>query len=107
VIKDPRGRIRTRHRGDFFQEYRILDKTNADKPLWVAHFHYDQLKDADELYTIAHLKFSDAYLQTLDDKTRQALNTFDAVDNALRRIVDPQVRDLFLKPQPEERPKNH
>ena len=107
VIKDPRGRIRTRHRGDFFQEYRILDKTNADKPLWVAHFHYDQLKDADELYTIAHLKFSDAYLQTLDDKTRQTLNTYDAVDNALRRIVDPQVRDLFLKPEPEERPKDH
>ncbi len=106
VIKDPRGRIRTRHRGDYFQEYRILDKANANKPLWVAHFHYDQLGDADELYTIAHLKFADAYLQTLDDKTRQTLDTFDAVDNALRRIVDPQVRDLFLKPQADARPKD-
>ena len=100
VIKDTRGRIRTRHRGDYFQEYRILDKANADKPLWVAHFHYDQLKDADELYTIAHLKFADSYLQTLDENTRQTLNTFDAVDNALRRIVDPTVRDLFLRPAP-------
>ncbi|NYH09041.1 dermonecrotic toxin domain-containing protein [Pseudomonas moraviensis] len=100
IIKDSRGRIRTRHRGDYFQEYRILDKAGSDKPLWVAHFHYDQLKDADELYTIAHLKFSDAYLQALDDKTRQTLNTFDAVDNALRRIVDPTVRDLFLKAAP-------
>ncbi|WP_249483176.1 DUF6543 domain-containing protein [Pseudomonas sp. HS6] len=106
VIKDPRGRIRTRHRRDYFQEYRILDKTNADKPLWVAHFHYDQLEDSDERYTIAHLKFSDAYLQTLDDKTRQTLDAFDAVDNALRRIVDPQVRDLFLKPQPDALPKD-
>lgn len=100
VIKDSRGRIRTRHRGDYFQEYRILDKADSDKPLWVAHFHYDQLKDADELYTIAHLKFADAYLQTLDEKARQTLNTFDAVDNALRRIVDPTVRDLFLKATP-------
>jgi hypothetical protein len=104
VSKDPRGRIRTRHRGDYFQEYRILDKSRADKPLWVAHFHYDQLKDADEQYTIAHLKPADAYLQTLDEKSRQTLSTFDAVDNALRRIVDPQVRDLFLKPQPEPEP---
>lgn len=106
VIKDPRGRIHTRHRGDYFQEYRILDKANADKPLWVAHFHYDQLTDADELCTIAHLKFADAYLQTLDAKARQTLDSFDAVDNALRRIVDPQVRDLFLKPRPDDRPKD-
>ncbi|WP_085748074.1 dermonecrotic toxin domain-containing protein [Pseudomonas sp. R45(2017)] len=106
VSKDPRGRIRTRYRGDYFQEYRILDRNNADKPLWVAHFHYDQLGDADELYTTAHLKPADAYLQTLDDKTRQSLSTFDAVDNALRRIVDPQVRDLFLKSQPQAQPKD-
>ncbi|WP_192562892.1 dermonecrotic toxin domain-containing protein [Pseudomonas gozinkensis] len=103
VIKDIRGRIRTRHRGDYFQEYRILDKTNAHAPLWVAHFHYDHLKDADESYTIAHLKFADAFLQTLDEKTRQTLNTFDAVDNALRRIVNPTVRDLFLKPAPRDK----
>lgn len=98
VIKDERGRIRTRHRGDYFQEYRILDKSNDGKPLWVAHFHYEHLTDADDAYTIAHLKFADAFLLTLDAKTRQTLNSFDAVDNALRRIVDPQVRDLFLKP---------
>ena len=68
--------------------------------------YYDQLGDADELYTTAHLKPADAYLQTLDDKTRQSLSTFDAVDNALRRIVDPQVRDLFLKSQPQAQPKD-
>lgn len=100
VIKDERGRIRTRHRGDYFQEYRILDKANGGQPLWVAHFHYDHMTDVDEAYTAAHLKFADAHLLTLDEKTRQTLNNFDAVDNALRRIVDPQVRDLFLKPQP-------
>ncbi|WP_426203385.1 dermonecrotic toxin domain-containing protein [Pseudomonas sp. TWP3-1] len=98
VVKDERGRIRTRHRGDYFQEYRILDQANGGKPLWVAHFHYEHMTDADDAYTAAHLKFADAYLLTLDAKTRQTLNSFDAVDNALRRIVDPQVRDLFLKP---------
>jgi len=100
VVKDPRGRIRTQQRGDYFQEYRILDRTNGNRPLWVAHFHYEKPADTDDHYTVAHLKFADAYLQTLDAKTRQALNTFDAVDNALRRIVDPRVRDLFLKPKP-------
>lgn len=100
VVKDERGRIRTRQRGDYFQEYRILDKAKGGRPMWVAHFHYERKSDADAQYTIAHLKFADAYLQTLDEKTRQTLSTFDAVDNAMRRIVDPTVRDLFLKPQP-------
>ncbi|MCU0070849.1 hypothetical protein N8H71_04585 [Pseudomonas koreensis] len=98
VVKDERGRIRTRQRGDYFQEYRILDKSSDNKTLWVAHFHYDSRTDPDEQYTAAHLKFEESYLQTFDPKTRQALNTFDAVDNALRKIVDPAVRDLFLKP---------
>ncbi|WP_240321664.1 dermonecrotic toxin domain-containing protein [Pseudomonas fluorescens] len=99
VVKDERGRIRTRQRGDYFQEYRILDKANGGRPMWVAHFHYERMSDADAQYTIAHLKFADAYLQSLDEKTRLTLSTFDAVDNAMRRIVDPTVRDLFLKPQ--------
>lgn len=102
VVKDERGRIRTRQRGDYFQEYRILDKARNNEPLWVAHFHYDALKDPDAKYTTAHLKPAEPYLQTLDAATRQSLSTFDAVENALRKIVDPVVRDLFLKPQPRD-----
>lgn len=104
VEKDPRGRIRTKGRKDYFQEYRILDKANDNKALWVAHFHYDNLKTPDDQLTVAHLKFADAYLLTLDAKTRQTMETFDAVDNVLRRLVDPAARDLFLKPQVPEQP---
>ncbi|WP_095187847.1 dermonecrotic toxin domain-containing protein [Pseudomonas sp. Irchel 3E19] len=100
IVKDTRGRIRTKQRKDYFQEYQILDKTNHNKPLWVAHFHYDDQTVADEQCTVAHLKLADAYLLTLDAKTRQALDTFDAVDNVLRRLDKPADRDLFLKPQP-------
>lgn len=102
IVKNKGGRIRTKQRKDYFQEYRILDKANADKPLWVAHFHYDSLADPDAQFTAAHLKFADDYLKTLDSKTRQTMENFDGFDNALRRIVDPQVRDLFLQPQPAE-----
>jgi hypothetical protein len=97
IVKDARGRIRTKQRKDFFQEYRILDKTRQNKALWVAHFHYDRLADPDEQFTAAHLKFADAYLQEMPATTRLELGNFDAVDNALRRIVDPAIRDLFLK----------
>jgi hypothetical protein len=99
-VKDERGRIRTKQRKDYFQEYKIFDKTHNDKTLWVAHFHYDNLTDPDDRFTVAHLKFADAYLQEQPAKTRQELDTFDAVDNALRRVVNPAVRDLFLKPGP-------
>ncbi|MBB3241087.1 hypothetical protein FHW68_002607 [Pseudomonas sp. Tn43] len=101
IVKDERGRIKTRQRKDYFQEYRILDKTRQKKPLWVAHFHYDNLTDPDDLFTAAHLKFAEGYLQELPARTRQELNTFDAVDNALRRIGNPQVLDLFLKLEPQ------
>ncbi|MDB5997797.1 MAG: hypothetical protein JWP42_4933 [Pseudomonas sp.] len=104
IEKDPHGRIRTKGRKDYFQEYRILDKANENKALWVAHFHYDNLKTPDDQLTVAHLKFADAYLLTLDAKTRQTMETFDAVDNVLRRPVDPAARDLFLKPQAAEQP---
>lgn len=100
IAKDARGRIKTKQRKDYFQEYRILDKTHQNKPLWVAHFHYDTVTDPDKDFTAAHLKFADGYLQTLPAKTREELNTFDAVDHALRRIINPAVRDLFLKPAP-------
>ncbi|MFJ4193806.1 hypothetical protein [Pseudomonas sp. NPDC089534] len=97
IVKDPRGRIKTRQRKDCFQEYRVLDKKQQNRPLWVAHFHYDKATDADDRFTVAHLKLADEYLQSLPDKARQELDTFDAVDNALRRLVKPQVLDLFLK----------
>ena len=100
IVKDARGRIKTKQRKDYFQEYRILDKTHQNKPLWVAHFHYDTVTDPDDGFTAAHLKFADGYLQALPAKTREELNTFDAVDHALRRIISPAVRDLFLKPAP-------
>lgn len=99
IVKDERGRIRTKQRKDFFQEYRILDISRQNKTLWVAHFHYDKLADPDEHFTAAHLKFADSYLQNLPSKSRQELEHFDAVDNLLRRIVTPAVRDLFLHPQ--------
>jgi hypothetical protein len=100
IVKDERGRIKTQQRKDYFQEYRILDKTRQNKVLWVAHFHYDNLIDAGDKPTAAHLKFADAYLQELPATARQELSTFDAVDNALRRITDPAVRDLFLTAEP-------
>lgn len=99
IVKDPRGRIRTRQRKDFFQEYRVLDKTRNDQPLWVAHFHYDTLTDPSDRFTAAHLKVADGFLQELPAKVRQELDSFDAVDNVLRRITRPAVRDLFLHPR--------
>ncbi|MBV6825352.1 dermonecrotic toxin domain-containing protein [Pseudomonas sp. PD9R] len=99
IAKDERGRIGTKQRKDFFQEYKIFDKVRK-KALWVAHFHYNNLSDPEDGFTVAHLKLADGYLQELPAKTRAELDTFDAVDNALRRIINPQVRDLFLKPQP-------
>ncbi|MFJ2711395.1 dermonecrotic toxin domain-containing protein [Pseudomonas sp. NPDC087346] len=98
INKDPRGRIRTKQRKDYFQEYRVFDKARQNKPLWVAHFHYDALTDPDDQFTAAHLKFADNFLQELPAKTRQELESFDAVDNVLRRIVHPKVLDLFLHP---------
>jgi hypothetical protein len=67
--------------------------------LWVAHFHYDTLTDPSDRYTVAHLKFADGFLQELPAKARQELDSFDAVDNVLRRITRPAVRDLFLHPR--------
>ncbi|MFJ3371781.1 dermonecrotic toxin domain-containing protein [Pseudomonas sp. NPDC086251] len=100
IVKDERGRIKTQQRRDYFQEYRILDKTRQNKVVWVAHFHYDHLTDAGDKPTAAHLKLADAYLQELPATTREEMSTFDAVDNALRRITDPAVRDLFLALEP-------
>lgn len=104
IIKDAHGRIKTKQRKDYFQEYGIFDKTRQNKALWVAHFHYNELTDPDERFTAAHLKFAAGYLKELPAKTRQELDVFDALDNALRRIVDPAIRDLFLKPKPSGTP---
>ncbi|WP_445180407.1 dermonecrotic toxin domain-containing protein [Pseudomonas sp. McL0111] len=98
ITKDERGRIRTKQRKDYFQEYRINDKARQNKALWVAHFHYNNLTDPIDQFTAAHLKFADGYLQELSAKARQDLEHFDAVDNVLRKIVRPQVLDLFLHP---------
>ncbi|WP_085655917.1 MULTISPECIES: DUF6543 domain-containing protein [unclassified Pseudomonas] len=97
IVKDPRGRIRTRQRKDWFQEYRVLDKTQQNKPLWVAHFHYANVTDAEGGFTVAHLKPADEYLKSLPEAARQELGTFDEVDNALRRLIKPEAIDLFLK----------
>lgn len=100
ITKDPRGRIKTKQRRDYFQEYAIHDKARPDQALWVAHFHYGELTDPDQHFTAAHLKFADAHLKALPAKSRQVLETFDALDNALRRIINPAARDLFLTAEP-------
>ncbi|MFJ2280829.1 dermonecrotic toxin domain-containing protein [Pseudomonas sp. NPDC087803] len=102
IVKNDHGRIRTTQRKDYFQEYQILDKRRQNKPLWVAHFHYDSLTDPSDRFTAAHLKIADGYLQDLPTKTRLELERFDAVDNALRRIVSPAIRDLFIHPRQQD-----
>jgi hypothetical protein len=102
IVKNDHGRIRTKKRKDYFQEYQILDQRRQNKPLWVAHFHYNSLTDPSDRFTAAHLKIADGYLQELPAKTRLELERFDAVDNALRRIVSPTIRDLFIHPRQQE-----
>jgi hypothetical protein len=100
-IRRDKGRIRTKQLGDYFQEYRILDKTNNDQELWVAHFHYESLKSPRENPTTAHLKVSETYLQTLSDEQRKALGTVEPVDGVLRKINDWEVRKLFFDRDPQ------
>ncbi|MFJ2359551.1 dermonecrotic toxin domain-containing protein [Pseudomonas fluorescens] len=102
IVKNDHGRIRTKKRKDYFQEYQILDQRRQNKPLWVAHFHYNSLTDPSDRFTAAHLKIADGYLQELPAKTRLELERFDAVDNALRRIVSPTIRDLFIHPRQQD-----
>jgi hypothetical protein len=94
IEPNDQGRIRTRKRRDYFQEYRILDITNNDQPLWLAHFHYDSVDAPREQFTAAHLKIAEPYLQTFSAERRQALTTLAPIDYVLRRISDPT---LFFK----------
>jgi len=94
IERNDQGRIRTRKRRDYFQEYRILDITNNDQPLWLAHFHYDSVDASLEQFTAAHLKIAEPYLQTFSAERRQALTTLAPIDYVLRRISEPI---LFFK----------
>lgn len=96
IHRDERGRILTKGLGDYFQEYRILDKAHDNTALWVAHFHYETLKSPADTPTPAHLKVSEDYLKTLLPEQQQALNSFEPIDGVLRKIIDPDVRKLFL-----------
>ncbi|MHC8317035.1 dermonecrotic toxin domain-containing protein [Pseudomonas sp. LB3P31] len=99
ISRDRRGRIQTKGLGDFFQEYRIADKTR-NKPLWVAHFHYDTLHSLANAPTAAHLKISEDYLKTLAPDLQKVLNTFEPIDGVFRKISDPALRKLFLDLEP-------
>lgn len=103
LVRDSRGRIPTKQFGDFFQEYRILDKANNDQPLWVAHFHYKTLKTPADQPTTAHLKVADAYLDSLTADQHKALSAFEPVNGVLRKLSDAALRKLFLDlPAPEQ-----
>jgi len=101
IRRDDRGRIQTKQQGDFFQEYRILDKTNNNAALWVAHFHYKTLKGPADNPTAAHLKISDDYLQALKPELKEVLPTLKPIDYVLRKIVEPDLRKLFLDLEPQ------
>ena len=98
--RDKQGRIQTKQLGDYFQEYRILDKTNKNSALWVAHFHYETLKSPGDKPKAVHLKISDDYLKTLTPELQALLNTVEPIDGVLRRIVNPELLKLFLDLEP-------
>lgn len=100
IRRDERGRIQTKGLGDYFQEYRILDKNNKDAPMWVAHFHYERATSPADEPSAAHLKVADDYLATLTAAQKQTLNTFEPIDGVLRKITDPALRQLFLTLEP-------
>ncbi len=104
LVRDERGRIPTRQFGDYFQEYRILDKANNNQPLWVAHFHYKTLKTPAEQPTTVHLKVADGYLETLTADQQKTLNAFEPVNGVLRKLTDANLRKLFLDLPAQEKP---
>jgi hypothetical protein len=93
-VRNAKGRIKTKKRQDYFQEYQVLDTTNRDRPLWLAHFHYDSLESLPEQFTAAHLKIADEHLKQLTAERRQTLMSLTPLDYVMRRIGDPS---LFLK----------
>ncbi|MHC8405016.1 dermonecrotic toxin domain-containing protein [Pseudomonas sp. TMB3-21] len=102
LLRD-KGRIKTKQLGDYFQEYRVLDKKHDDKELWVAHFHYESLKSPVGNPTAAHLKIADTYLQSLTAEQQKTLTTFEPVDGVLRKINDADVRQWFFDLEPPAR----
>ncbi|MBU6958308.1 hypothetical protein KRR23_11220 [Pseudomonas sp. CVAP len=104
ITRNEQGRIQTKQLGDYFQEYRILDKANNDQALWVAHFHYETLRSPADTPATAHLKVTDTYLETLTPEQRRLLTTVEPIDGVLRKIVDPSLRKLFLDLEPQATP---
>lgn len=100
IRRDERGRIQTKGLGDVFQEYRILDKAN-NQAFWVAHFHYEALDSPAENPTAAHLKVSDDFLKTLAPEQQHVLSNVDPIDGVLRKLLDPDLRQLFLDLEPQ------
>lgn len=101
ILRNEQGRIRTTGRKDYFQEYRILDATDNDQELWVAHFHYETLESDAAQPTAAHLKVSEKYLATLDTELREQLATLQPIDYVLRRITSASTQSLFLQLEPQ------
>ncbi|VVO27719.1 dermonecrotic toxin domain-containing protein [Pseudomonas fluorescens] len=99
-LRRDQGRIKTKQLGDYFQEYRILDRTNKDRELWVAHFHYPTLKSPQDFPTAAHLKISETYLKTLTEEQQKTFATVEPIDGVLRKIDDPALRKLFFDLEP-------
>ncbi|MEJ5057245.1 MULTISPECIES: dermonecrotic toxin domain-containing protein [unclassified Pseudomonas] len=98
IVRNEQGRIKTKKRQDYFQEYKVLDSTSRNQPLWLAHFHYDSPQAPPEQFTAAHLKIADEHLKQLTAERRQALTSLTPLDYVLRRIGDP---NLFLKLEPQ------
>jgi hypothetical protein len=101
IVRNGQGRIKTKERKDYFQEYKILDTTDKDQELWVAHFHYETLGSDATQPTAAHLKVSEKYLATLNTELREQLATLQPIDYVLRRITSASTQSLFLKLEPQ------
>ncbi|MNY31110.1 hypothetical protein D3C86_1652590 [compost metagenome] len=99
-LRRDKGRIKTKQLGDYFQEYRILDKTHNARELWVAHFHYPTLKSPRDYPAAAHLKISETYLKTLTEEQQKTFATVEPIDGVLRKIDDPVLRKLFFDLEP-------
>lgn len=100
ITRNEAGRIKTQQFNDYFQEYWVLDSTNNDKPLWLAHFHYPTLKTPARQFTAAHLKIDEKYLKTLSADQQKELENRSALDNSLRKLNDPVALAAFLALEP-------
>ncbi|WP_166221961.1 dermonecrotic toxin domain-containing protein [Pseudomonas atagonensis] len=103
IDRNPKGRIKTRQMGDYFQEYRIFykdPKSQKNQLLWVAHFHYPNEQTPVDQPATAHLKIADAYLKDLTPALRSSLTSFAPIDGVLRKINAPELRQLFFDLEP-------